>query len=265
MDLFKETLADLVGNRVKSLTMFTMARDFELADAVGPYRKSLLYLVSRSFEAQSEMPVLGLEESLRRDPGMTRFFGLLGSGQKRKAEIFFSVTETGPRTSTIAKKHGDFDNDRLTMASVIRRILGVKDGETIVEFPETASRTVLDDTRGKLGGSPAAAPSPPVVVVAAPAAPNAATGAASSGGRRRAVCVGIDEYPAPNALAGCVNDANDWATVLRGLQFETQVVTNQDATWEKLGLLLSDLASSARAGDTIVFQVRWSWDAGRGP
>ena len=252
VDLFNEKLADLAGNRVKSLVMYTMARDFELADAVGPYRKSLLYLVSRAFEDRSEMPILGLDESLRRDPDMTRFFGLLGGGQKRKAEVFFSVTEGGPRNSTIAKKHGDFDNDRLTMGSVMRRILDIKDDEPIVEFPETVARTVLDETRII---RPAAAPAAPAIVVAAaPAAPSASAGAAPSSGRRRAVCVGIDEYPGPNALAGCVNDANDWAAVLRGLQFETQVVTNQGATWDKLRVLLADLVSGARAGDTIVFQ-----------
>ena len=42
VQLFKDTLKDLIGGRVKALTEYTMARDFELADRVGPYGKSLL-------------------------------------------------------------------------------------------------------------------------------------------------------------------------------------------------------------------------------
>jgi len=100
-------LMELVGGRVKALTQYTMKKDFEQADAVGPYRKSLLYLVSRSFEDQPSMPILGLEESLRRDPEMRDFFGLLRP-KTRKAELLLSTIEDGPSHSTISKKHGDF-------------------------------------------------------------------------------------------------------------------------------------------------------------
>jgi hypothetical protein len=153
--LFKDTLMDLVGGRVKALTVLTMGRDFELADKVGPYGKSLLYLVSRSFEDGPEMPILGLEDSLRRDPEMRDFFGLLNPNT-RQADLLFSVTEAGPRHSTIAARHGDFDNDRLTMGSVMRRILGVGDEVPIVEFPETVARTVPE--RPDAGGARSAAP-----------------------------------------------------------------------------------------------------------
>lgn len=143
VQLFNDTLKDLVGGRVKALTLYTMARDFELADRVGPYRKSLLYLVSRAFEDAPETLILGLDESLRRDPEMRDFFGLLNP-RRRQADVLFSVTEAGGAHSTIARKHGDFDNDRLTMGSVMRRILGVGDNGSIVDFPETVAVTVLD-------------------------------------------------------------------------------------------------------------------------
>jgi hypothetical protein len=144
VQLFKDTLKDLVGGRVKALTEYTMARDFELADRVGPYGKSLLYLVGRSFEDAPDTLILGLEESLRRDPEMRDFFGLLNK-KRRQAEVLFSVSQESPSRSTIAARHGDFDNDRFTMGSVMRRILAVGDEVPIVEFPETVSPTVLDE------------------------------------------------------------------------------------------------------------------------
>ena len=248
--LFKDLLKDLVGGRVKSLTQFTMKKDFELADAVGPYRKSLLYLVSRSFEDAPETPILGLEESLRRDPDMFRFFGLL-RGVKGVAEVLFSVREDGPSHSTMSKKHGDFDNDRLTMSGVIRRILAINDDEPIVEFPETVSRSVLDGTGATLSIAATAVPSfvpGPAPAVGAPAI------VSGLGGSRRAVCVGIDEYAAPNRLAGCVNDATDWAGTLRALGFDASLLINERATWQGLQDAMADLVASSRPGDVLVFQ-----------
>ena len=35
-------------------------------------------------------------------------------------------------------------------------------------------------------------------------------------GERFALCVGVNDYEGPvSGLAGCVNDANDWAAALR--------------------------------------------------
>jgi hypothetical protein len=247
VQLFKDTLMELVGGRVKSLTQFTMAKDFELADAVGPYRKSLLYLVSRSFEDEPTTPILGLEESLRSDPEMRDFFGLLNK-RKKRADILFSVVERGPRDSTVARKHGDFDNDRLTMSGVIRRILGVADDQSITEFPETVSRTALDVSTAVSPAEPLVAlPSPPVVSVSAPVV-------VRPGGNRRALCIGIDTYDPPNALAGCVNDANDWAAALRALGFDTSLLLNADATRQAILDALTELVASSRPGDVTVFQ-----------
>ena len=254
IDLFKELVAGLVGTRVNGFTEYAMKRAFEEGDSVGPYRKSLLCLVSRSFEDQSEMPLMGLEESLKRDPDMTRFFGLLAPGQKRRGEVLFSKHEEGPRRSTIAIKHGDFDNDRLTMSSVIRRILDVDDEEPIVEFPETVSKTVLDEARSITfvpPSPPATGLAPAPIVVPPPAALSIVPGVS---GRRRALCVGIDAYERPNALAGCVNDANDWAAALRSLGFDVTMLIDRDATWQRLQDALSALITASRPGDVVVFQ-----------
>ena len=244
-DLFKDKLMPLVGGRLKKLMQYTMHKDLELADSVGPYRKSLLYLVSRSFEDSPETPILGLEESIRRDPDLIRFFGLLGT--QPKAEILFSVMEDGPSHSTISKTHGDFDNDRLTMASVMRSILDIGDNGTIVEFPETVSRNILNMP-----------PKPGAVEVSAPFAAAFASSSTTkpvrSGGARRAICVGIDDYDPPNRLAGCVNDSNAWAAWLRGLGFETSTLQNRAATWSAMRDVLRSLISGSKPGDVLVFQ-----------
>jgi len=241
VELFKNTLMPLVGGRVKNFTEYTMRRELEKGDAVGPYRKSLLYLVSRSFEDLPETPILGLEESIRRDPDLMRLFGLLAISKTRKGEVLFSDSTDGPRRSTIAKKHGDFDNDRLTMGSVIRRITGTDDASPIAEFPEQVSRTILD-------ARPAGIPARPIAVSAA-----VATAAAPSG-RRRALCVGIDAYDAPNRLAGCVNDANDWSAALRGQGFEVSMLTDGGASWQTICDALDSLVTRSSAGDMLVFQ-----------
>ena len=240
VDLFKEKLLPLAGKQVKGLTEYTMHKDFELADSVGPYRKSLLYLVSRSFEDQPETKILGLEESIRRDADLVRFFGLAG-GKKPVGEILFSVQDAGPRNSTIARTHGDFDNDRLTMSGVIRRILDIPDTDPIVEFPETVSRTVLNEV---LPATPAAAPD-------SPAEPYLKTAASGS---RRALCIGIDAYPPGNQLSGCVNDANDWAASFESLGFQTARLLNQDATFRNIQDRLKDLVGGAKPGDVIAVQ-----------
>jgi len=245
-DLFKDKVLPLVGKQLKSFTQFTMKKDFELSDSIGPYRKSLLYLVSRSLEDRPEMPILGLEESLRRDPDMIRFFGLVGN-KKGPGELLFSVQEAGVSTSTIARKHGDFDNDRFTMAGVMRRILGRADNEEIVEFPETVSRTVLDLTRAEVAG-------PGLAAAAAPMVAGPVIDAVSASGSKRALCIGIDLYPAPNRLAGCVNDANDWAATLRQLGFEVDMLTDEQASWKAILSNVEGLLAGARSGDVIVLQ-----------
>jgi hypothetical protein len=254
--LFKDTLMELVGGRVKSMTEYTMKREFEKADSVGPYRKSLLYLVSRSFEDEPEMPILGLEESLNQDPDLRDFFGLLNP-KKRKAELLQSVLEEGPRRSTIAKKHGEFDNDRLTMGSVIRRILNVADHESIVEFPETVSRDVLSAPAIALAPPPAAGPalllSPPLSI-AGGLAPAVAITPVVPPGRRRALCIGIDAYEPPNRLAGCINDARAWAAALTELGFTTTLLLDGEATWEGILRATNDIVTTAQPGDVVVIQ-----------
>jgi hypothetical protein len=69
----------------------------------------------------------------------------------------------------------------------------------------------------------------------------------------RALCVGIDSYPtAP--LAGCVRDANTWATALRNLGFDVATLMEAQATRERVLEALRALVQSAQPGELVVFQ-----------
>jgi metacaspase-1 len=74
---------------------------------------------------------------------------------------------------------------------------------------------------------------------------------------KKALCVGINNYPfgADNDLKGCVNDANNWAGLLKN-NFEFDKVKrllDGDATKAKILTELKDLLQGAKAGDTLVF------------
>ena len=74
---------------------------------------------------------------------------------------------------------------------------------------------------------------------------------------KRAVCVGINDYPGTfNDLGGCVNDANDWADLLKNdFQFtkDVQVITDSAATKKMILQALGDLITKAKSGDILVF------------
>jgi hypothetical protein len=71
---------------------------------------------------------------------------------------------------------------------------------------------------------------------------------------KKAVCIGINNYPGTsNDLAGCVNDAKDWAALLQGYGFETSLILDAQATRQTVKAALSGLVNSAGAGDVIVF------------
>jgi hypothetical protein len=72
-------------------------------------------------------------------------------------------------------------------------------------------------------------------------------------GAKRALCVGIDRYPtAP--LSGCVADAHMWANVFRGLGFDVQTLTDEQAVYAGLKDAIAVLVSSAKSGDILALQ-----------
>jgi hypothetical protein len=87
---------------------------------------------------------------------------------------------------------------------------------------------------------------------------------------KRAVCVGINDYPGTfNDLSGCVNDANDWAELLRdefAFGENVTLLTDADATKSNILSALGGLIAGARGGDVVVFTYSghgtWVYDRG---
>jgi metacaspase-1 len=74
---------------------------------------------------------------------------------------------------------------------------------------------------------------------------------------KKALCVGINDYPfgETNDLKGCINDANDWAGLLKNHFDFTDVKQLLDADATKANLIkgLKNLLKGAKAGDVLVF------------
>ncbi len=229
---FETRLAPLIGGKVKHCSMFTMKEEAELSDnCFRAYRKSLLYLISRSLEPKMPTPILGLEESLLASPKMRTLFGLRGSASD-SGEIIFSPNqlEIGPGASN-STKHGDFDNDHTTLNSVACRITRRND---IAVFKRQSNRSLsLEEA---LGESP--------VIPAQVERRNPV---------RRALCIGIDDYPSA-PLSGCVNDARLWREKLTELGFEVGMLTDGQATRAGITNEIRELIRGSRAGDVLVLQ-----------
>ncbi|UBF30356.1 caspase family protein (plasmid) [Kovacikia minuta CCNUW1] len=273
IDAFKELLLKpgLIGSGqgIDHLTIFTMKKDWEQADqCAGVYRKSLLYLIYHALEPQRKTEILGLEEFLRADVEMKSLFGLAGIPSP-KGEVIWSksILKTGPNASTCTE-HGRFPADAPTMNSVLLRIVGATDNGAIIEFPAAAARDLEVVNFEQLPTGLEAAVSapmngaiapPPLPILPAPVPPIAAPVIAAPPqngqvGKRLALCVGIDTYPSPYELLGCVADATLWATVLDRLGFSTTQLHNQQATRSAILDGLNTLVRSSQAGDVIAFQ-----------
>jgi hypothetical protein len=72
---------------------------------------------------------------------------------------------------------------------------------------------------------------------------------------KRALCIGINDYPGTDSdLAGCVNDANDWAAVFGRRGFVVEKILNQQAKGKALRKAITRLMETAKPDDSIVIQ-----------
>jgi uncharacterized caspase-like protein len=70
-----------------------------------------------------------------------------------------------------------------------------------------------------------------------------------------ALCIGINDYPGTDSdLAGCVNDANDWAAALAARGFKVDLLLDKQATGDAMRKSIKGLVSAAKRGDTVVVQ-----------
>ncbi len=216
------------GKGIARSTLFTMNETAELGDnCFKAYRKSLLYFVSRGCEPEQPTPILGLEESVKASPVLRAHFGVGGASDSGEA-VWSPNGQTAGFFATNSTTHGGFDNDYTTLNSMARRIRG--DDSLDVFEPETERAFEPEEFKPEPSASRTVRPP-----------------------RRRAVCIGIDDYPA-SPLAGCVNDAKEWRSVLRGEGFETALLTNGQATRNGLIRAITDLIDGSLPGDVLVLQ-----------
>jgi hypothetical protein len=70
---------------------------------------------------------------------------------------------------------------------------------------------------------------------------------------KRALCIGINNYPGTHMdLAGCVNDANDWAAELGVRGFSVSKLIDSQATKAALVEAFHAVIGGAASGDTVV-------------
>ena len=115
VDLFEETVVPAIkSGKVKRFNQLHLSDDMEQKDPtckpILGYSRSLLYLVSRSLEQERSTPILGLEKY---------FNDKIGS--KKLPNV---STWTAPGQESKSTTHGGFDDDQVTMASVIALIKG---------------------------------------------------------------------------------------------------------------------------------------------
>ena len=128
--LFEDNIKTLIGSDglVRKFTHFLLSEQGELDDNVAQiYRKSLLYLVSRSYERKGKaVPILGME----------KYFSN-GCLEGIEDYVDWYTPETPPAAGgekkTASTSHGGFDNDLATMNSMLAVVLGAAPSEGFTE------------------------------------------------------------------------------------------------------------------------------------
>src|SRR5262245_29927806 len=66
---------------------------------------------------------------------------------------------------------------------------------------------------------------------------------------KKALCIGINDYPGTGMdLSGCVNDAKDWAALLRAKGFKVSTLLDKKATLKGMRAAISDIVEGAKSG-----------------
>jgi hypothetical protein len=146
MDLFEQTYMNaIISGALNRFALFTLTDVAEQDDnCASIYNKSLLYLVSNSFEAKPRIPLFRDGEPIL---GMEKFI----NHQKHKSikELFKSdkadwiLTPNnepdGSTKSSTSKQHGAFDDDQATVNATLARILNDGSSQIKLIFNRSAS------------------------------------------------------------------------------------------------------------------------------
>ena len=133
-DFARLVLPAVAAKRCPHPTMYILSDVGERDDTVGPYGKSLLYLVSNAFEGERAAPILGMERFVSSasqdpdkslvDPAIERFFRQKVAGLPSLVVAGRGVGEAIAPSQSQSNSHHAFDNDSKTMNAVLWRILG---------------------------------------------------------------------------------------------------------------------------------------------
>jgi pimeloyl-ACP methyl ester carboxylesterase len=138
-DLFHKTIGPAVkAGDCPTPSIYALSDVGERDDDVWAYGKSLLYLVSNSFEGRRDTPIVGMQryfggpelaDSKHVDPALAALFARKVDG--RPALVLAgraASAEKGEDTGSVSRSesHGGFDNDPDTLNSILFRILGHK-------------------------------------------------------------------------------------------------------------------------------------------
>lgn len=122
IDEFKAlALPAIEGGVCPRPTVYVLDAAREVDDTVGPYGKSLLWLVSNAFEDRRGTPLLGMLNALDGEAGLKSQLSQPIGGLPGLVVAGGARAQGAESDSTT---HGGFDNDAATMNSVLRRILG---------------------------------------------------------------------------------------------------------------------------------------------
>lgn len=170
MKLFAATyLPALRSKTIQNFNLFTLKDGTELADnCAGIYHKSLLYLVSNSFEEQMRIPlvqdgepILGMEKFILSDPAFDVDAAEVRRTNPPTVPLFGSDTAVWIRTpnglpvgspdASEARHHGDFDDDERTVKATLARMLNTAPPAANFHFASSVAalagrRRALDDS-----------------------------------------------------------------------------------------------------------------------
>jgi len=170
MKLFAATYLPAVRSKtIEHFNLFTMKDGTEQADDCAKiYHKSLLYLVSNSFEDQMRVPLvrdgeplLGMEKFILADPAFAVDAAEVRRTNPPTVPLFGSNNAIWIRTpnglpvgspdASEARHHGDFDDDERTVKATLARILNASPSSAEFNFAPSVSalagrRRALDNS-----------------------------------------------------------------------------------------------------------------------
>ena len=141
--LFKEWWQPALG-AISRFAVFTLDDQTEQNDnCAGIYHKSLLYLVSNSFEETARVPlihpqgepILGMQKFIEADRALKKLFAAGGP-----AELIIAPNPVSDNAAAASRAmhHGDFDDDTATVQATMARILNKAKSAAALTFEPSA-------------------------------------------------------------------------------------------------------------------------------